>query len=119
MGLVIGKLVHGLLDEQYAQVNKSFLPQEMLGRLGIDRYTTDPEDFSFIKISDNGANMKAAWTVEDDQWVPCYDHTLELCTLPFTWVEKRKGQEVAAPKGSIAQSVGRVVAGSTANEFRR
>ena len=83
---------------------RPMLDEAALERLGIPTSSTDPNDFIFKKVSDNGANMKAAWTVEDDQWVPCYDHTLELCTLPFTWVEKRKGQEVAAPKGSIAES---------------
>ena len=62
------------------------------------------DDFIFKKISDNGANMKAAWD-ENGMWAPCVDHTLELCTLPFTWVAKRNKQsEATIPKGSIGET---------------
>ena len=48
--------------------------------------------------------MKAAWDDPDGRWAPCIDHTIELCTLPFTYLEKRKGGKVSIPKGSVAES---------------
>ena len=72
-------------------------------RLGISASTEDPADFLFKKISDNGANIKAAWD-EDGKWAPCVDHTLELCTIPFTFVQKNKKDEERIPRGSIAES---------------
>lgn len=57
-----------------------------LERLGIDGGETDPNAFIFKKISDNGSNIKCAWD-DDESWAPCVDHTIELCTLPFTYVQ--------------------------------
>ena len=75
-----------------------------LTRIGVSEHSLDPDDFVFKKISDNGSNMKAAWD-DEEQWAPCIDHTLELCTLPFTYVQKHKnGQDTVIPKGSIAES---------------
>ena len=75
-----------------------------LTRLGISANTTDPDDFIFKKISDNGSNIKGAWD-ENGKWGPCIDHTIELCTLPFTYMQKgKKGQDASIPKGSVAES---------------
>ena len=52
-------------------------------------------------VSDNGANMKAAWN-KDGRWVPCVDHTFELATLPVTYVQK--SQEASIPQGSVAEA---------------
>ena len=54
-------------------------------------------------VSDNGANIKAAWN-DGTRWVPCADHTMELCTLPVTWVQKHRGQDATIPKGSVAEA---------------
>ena len=51
--------------------------------------------------------MKAAWCDGDDDsnWAPCIDHTIELCTLPFTYAQKHKnGSEAPVPVGSVAAS---------------
>ena len=82
-------------------INRTFLKPDHLKRLGIDQDTTDPDDFVFKKVSDNGANIKAAWD-DGESWAPCIDHTIELCTLPFTYVERRKEAKIA--KGSVAES---------------
>ena len=71
------------------QLAKKFLSHAALARLGVSDSSADPHDLVFKKVSDNGANMKAAWNT-GRSWLPCVDHTLELCTLPVTWVEKRK-----------------------------
>ena len=48
--------------------------------------------------------MKAAWD-DDKLWAPCVDHTIELTTLPFTYVQKHaNGKDSAIPKGSVAES---------------
>ena len=73
--------------------------------LGVAADSTDPFELVFKKVSDNGANMKAAWADPIDGWLPCTDHTLELCTIPFTWTAKRKeGVTETAPKGSVQES---------------
>ena len=74
-----------------------------LERLGIDGGETDPNAFIFKKISDNGSNIKCAWD-DDESWAPCVDHTIELCTLPFTYVQKHKNGTTTIPKGSVAES---------------
>ena len=48
--------------------------------------------------------MKAAWD-DDKLWAPCVDHTIELTTLPFTYIQKHaNGKDSAIPKGSVAES---------------
>ena len=85
-------------------VAREHLKPADLVRIGVSEASTDPDDFIFKKISDNGANMKAAWD-HDELWGPCIDHTIELCTLPFTYMNKRpNGQDLAIPKGSVAES---------------
>ena len=69
--------------------NKRFVTKEELARLGVPEDFDKPIILVFKQVSDNGSNMKSAWNT-GDRWVSCVDHTLELCTLPVTWVEKRK-----------------------------
>ena len=73
-----------------------------LARIGVPSDFSDPLVLVFKMVSDNGANMKAAWN-DGDRWVPCVDHTLELCTLPVTWVQKRPDGS-AIPVGSVAEA---------------
>jgi len=82
-----------------------------LERLGVAEDSTDPDDLVFKKVSDNGANIKKAWADDPERWLPCVDHTMELCTIPFTWTAKRRkgadGAELAdaaAAKGSVQAS---------------
>ena len=91
------------VEKVVASADRPTLDEAAFKRLGIPTYSSDPDLFVFKRVSDNGANIKAAWGT-DGQWVPCFDHTLELCTIPFTWVEKNKGKDVTPPKGSIAES---------------
>ena len=94
------------------------LKPDDLARLGIEADIAKPDDFVFKKVSDNGSNMKAAWCnwADDSNWAPCIDHTIELCTLPFTYVQKRaNGTDLAIPRGSVAESFskGRGLVGSS------
>ena len=82
---------------------KRYATVEELRRLGIPEDFSDPIVFVFKMVSDNGANIKAAWN-DGGRWLPCVDHTLELCTLPVTWVQKRSDGTVAIPKGSVAEA---------------
>ena len=92
-------------------LHRDHLEAADLTRLGISTASTEPDDFVFKKVSDNGSNIKSAWNtvVEGGRalWLSCVDHTLELCTIPFTWVEKRKNVAATIPKGSIAESFGK------------
>ena len=104
----IGLHVDGLLGasgeaQEISSINRTYIQPEDLDRLGISRESTDPDDFIFKKVSDNGANMKAAWDV-NDLWLPCVDHTLDLTTIPFTFVTKNKKGEETIPKGSVQDS---------------
>jgi hypothetical protein len=83
--------------------NKKYVTKEELARLGVRGDFDDPFILVFKMVSDNGANMKAAWN-DGDRWLPCVDHTLELCTLPVTWVQKRKDNLESIPKGSVAEA---------------
>ena len=83
--------------------NKKYVTKEELARLGVPEDFDDPCILVFKMVSDNGANMKAAWN-DGNRWVPCVDHTLELCTLPVTWVQKRKDDTESIPKGSVAEA---------------
>ncbi|KOO30194.1 zinc finger bed domain-containing protein 1-like protein [Chrysochromulina tobinii] len=106
IGLKVPELlgINANLDQALTRI---CLKPEDLERLGIEKDTSadaDPAIFIFKKISDNGANIKAAWD-EDGLWAPCINHTIELCTLPFTYVQKHKnGNDLAIPKGSVAES---------------
>ena len=67
------------------------LTDDELKMLGVNSRATS-DDFVFKKVSDNGANMRAAWTTDSNDfkhWVPCACHTLELCTLPITYTRKQ------------------------------
>ena len=84
-------------------VNTKWVTRDELDRLGVPVDFTDPYVLVFKMVSDNGANIKSAWN-DGSRWVPCVDHTLELCTLPVTWVEKHRGQDATIPKGSVAEA---------------
>ena len=73
---------------------------------GIDPNGCVPDDFIFKKVSDNGANIKGAWD-KDGKWIPCFPHTLELCTLPFTYCHKHATVNQSLPRGSIPESFGK------------
>ena len=76
----------------------------MLTRLGVAVDSNDPMCLLFKCVSDNGANIKSSWD-NGGRWVPCFDHTTELVTLPFTWAPVKKKEMVATiPKGSVAES---------------
>ena len=81
---------------------KRFASKEDLRRIGVPADWEDSLDFVFKMVSDNGSNIKAAWN-KGCRWVPCFDHTLELCTLPVTWVQKHQGNETI-PAGSVAEA---------------
>jgi hypothetical protein len=81
---------------------KRYVSVAELARIGVPDDFDDPLLFVFKMVSDNGANMKAAWN-NGSRWVPCADHTLELCTLPVTWVQKHQGNETI-PRDSIAEA---------------
>ena len=73
-------------------------------RLGISPTSELPNDILAWKVCDNGANMVAAWAPMGGR-LPCFEHTLELCTIPFTWVQKRKKDtEPKIEKGSVQES---------------
>ena len=74
-----------------------------LDRFGVSADSTDSYAFVFKEISDNGANIKAAWQ-EGSRWAPCACHTLELCTIPFTFTKKDDRGERTAERGSVAES---------------
>lgn len=105
---------------------KKYATNTDLARLGVAEDFTDPLILVFKMVSDNGANMKAAWN-DGNRWVPCVDHTLELCTLPVTWVQKRMDGTSAIPAGSVAEaySHGRGIVGylhtsvNAADDFHR
>ena len=83
------------------------ISEEDLERLGVPADFADPLDLIFKCVSDNGSNMVAAWN-DGDRWVPCFDHTLELATLPVTWIVKKKNGELGSiPKGSVAEAFAR------------
>ena len=106
----IGLTVDGLLgtdtdtSASVSAINLLHLKPDDLTRIGVSEDSTDPDDFVFKKVSDNGANIKLAWD-EDGKWAPCFDHTVELCTIPFTFVTKnKKGEEARIEKGSVSES---------------
>jgi hypothetical protein len=82
---------------------KRYATAEELHRLGIPEDFSDPIIFVFKMVSVNGANIKAAWD-DGSRWVPCVDHTLELCTLPVTWMQKRYDGTETIPSGSVAEA---------------
>jgi hypothetical protein len=83
--------------------NRKYVAKEDLARLGIPEDFDDPLILVFKMVSDNGANIKSAWN-DGNRWVPCVDHTLELCTLPVTWVQKRLDGTETIPAGSVAEA---------------
>ena len=87
----------------HMEATRKYVTREDLARLGVPQDFTDPIVFVFKAVSDNGANIKAAWN-DGKRWVPCTDHTLELCTLPVTWVQKRPDNSESIPKGSVAEA---------------
>jgi hypothetical protein len=74
-----------------------------LARLVVRSDFDDPLLLVFKMVSDNGSNIKSAWH-DGERWVPCVDHTLELCTLPITWVKKHATGHEAVRSGSIAEA---------------
>jgi hypothetical protein len=86
-----------------AHVDKKYASKADLTRLGVPIDFDDPFDLVFKMVSDNGANMKAAWN-DGTRWLPCVDHTLELCTLPVTYVQKRADGTTNIPVGSVAEA---------------
>ena len=84
--------------------SKRYVTKEELARIGVPENFSAPSHkiFVFKMVSDNGANMKSAWN-DGERWVPCVDHTLELCTLPVTWVQKHKGTETIS-KDSVPEA---------------
>ena len=83
--------------------SKRYATKEDLMRLGVPLDFKEPYILVFKMVSDNGANIKSAWN-DGERWVPCADHTMELCTLPVTWVQKHKNESDAIPKGSVAEA---------------
>ena len=82
------------------------LTRENMTLLGMEP-TSNPicDDFVFMKVSDNGSNIKAAWS--DGRWLFCSCHTLELCTLPITYTQKKSrvtGELVPPQRGSVQDS---------------
>jgi hypothetical protein len=77
-------------------------------QLGVDKDATDANVFVFKKVSDNGSNIKSAWTEDGyHKWAPCVCHTLELCTLPITHTMKKmkdKDQLADPIRGSVQES---------------
>ena len=86
-----------------ADANTRYVTKEELARIGVPDDFSEPFVLVFKMVSDNGANIKSAWN-DGKRWVPCVDHSLELCTLPVTWVQKRKDDTETIPKGSIAEA---------------
>ena len=85
-----------------AAQGRRFATEAELARIGVPADFDEPLVLVFKMVSDNGANIKSAWN-NGSRWVPCFDHTLELCTLPVTWVQKHQGVE-SIPAGSIAEA---------------
>jgi len=96
MGLKMEDLAKATLEaEDNDDKQGPLVTEEDLARLGTDTDMDDANDLVFKKVSDNGANIKKAWGggVDDDdgdnrdkwdgQWVGCFDHALELCTMPM------------------------------------
>ena len=81
---------------------RRFATKAELARIGVPDDFAEPLVLVFKMVSDNGANIKAAWN-NGERWVPCFDHTLELCTLPVTWVQKHAGGETI-PKDSVPEA---------------
>ena len=86
-----------------ADANTRYVTKEELARIGVPDDFSEPFVLVFKMVSDNGANIKSAWN-DGKRWVPCVDHSHELCTLPVTWVQKRKDDTETIPKGSIAEA---------------
>ena len=84
-------------------MDKKYVSKDDLARLGVPDDFTDSLLLVFKQVSDNGANMKAAWN-DGGRWMPCFDHTLELCTLPVTWVQSRKHESERIPVGGVAEA---------------
>ena len=83
---------------------RKVLVAQELERLGIEPLSELPDGIVAWKVCDNGANMVKAWNVGGGR-LPCVDHTLELCTIPFTWKQKRKLDTDPKPeRGSVAES---------------
>ena len=82
--------------------NKLFASKADLARINVPPDFEWPLDLIFKMVSDNGANMKAAWN-HGHRWLPCVDHTFELCTLPVTWVQKHLGSETIS-RGSVPEA---------------
>ena len=84
--------------------NRKIMLVAELERLGIAPMSELPDGIVAWKVCDNGANMVKAWEVGGGR-LPCVAHTLELCTIPFTWVQKRKKDtDAKIEKGSVAES---------------
>ena len=81
---------------------RRYATEAELKRIGVPDDFDEPLVFVFKMVSDNGANIKSAWN-HGGRWVPCADHTMELCTLPVTWQQKHQGAETI-PAGSIAEA---------------
>ena len=81
---------------------RRYATEAELKRIGVHDDFDEPLVFVFKMVSDNGANIKSAWN-HGGRWVPCADHTMELCTLPVTWQQKHQGAETI-PAGSIAEA---------------
>ena len=84
--------------------NRRCVTKQEIARLGVPNDFDTPLLLVFKMVSDNGANMKAAW-YDGERWVSCSNHSLELCTLPVTWVEKRKKDDAPRiEKGSVPEA---------------
>ena len=82
---------------------KRYVSVAELARIGVPEDFDGPLVLVFKMVSDNGANIKAAWN-NGGRWVPCFDHTLELCTLPVTWVQKHADGSGTIPQDSVAEA---------------
>ena len=100
---------------------KRYVSVAELARMGCVPDDIDvPLVLVFKMVSDNGANIKAAWN-HGGRWVSCFDHSLELCTLPVTWVQKHANGSDVIPKDSVAEAYahGRGKVGSSATSTSR
>ena len=74
----------------------------MLSRLNVDwdgnLAHVQPGSLHLQESQRNGANIKVG-VGEDNKWAPSLTHP-ELCTIPFTWIEKRKGEDAKPPAGA-------------------
>jgi hypothetical protein len=82
---------------------KRYVSKADLARIGVPDDFDEPLLLVFKMVSDNGANIKSAWN-NNGRWVPCVDHTLELCTLPVTWAQKHAESNATIPRGSVAEA---------------